>query len=239
MDLFIDLDGRTLLKSRTSADPLSRLTLVQGDAGVLHLRFFTRTGSANGVAQTTLPSWADTIVLGARSQADMEEDGLLFSGSDFVLNTDDAEDPYYESVLNMNTAPLAAIFTGAEKRDHFALLDIEIANTGNTARDTVVAQFDTRILRHIYRGTEGVPLTGDPVYPAPGVIVNFLANPTRTATFTDEAIWTHEHNLGRYVTGVSVLDADGNHLGGNVSQPDMNTIVVTHGAPTTGTLIYT
>lgn len=54
--------------------------------------------------------------------------------------------------------------------------------------------------------------------------------------FTAAATWTVRHGLGRFVD-VSLLDETGAQFDGDVEQPDLYTVVVTHAIPITGTAV--
>jgi hypothetical protein len=161
-----------LLVSRANTTPLGTAALHQNDRFTLSLYFVEETGSAtNQLTVVPIPTQFTRIALAARSADNLVEDFLLFSATDFTqIGT--GEDLHYEAYLNLTTGGLEAKFPVDEptKRALNALLDIELRSEDGTDRLTPVRQWLLTITRDIYRGIEGVPVDGDPVYPLPGSI---------------------------------------------------------------------
>jgi len=169
LDLFINLaagPGGSLLHSAANLTRGANPVWSQNDKFTLRLWFLTP--GATSFDPPTLTALADdaVIVLGGRPAADLDADGLLFSATSFTKG-DDGGGPFYATDLNLNTASLGTALTG---QTHLAVLvDVEIQNADNTERLTV-PQFAVTILRDVVRGDEGVPLSGDPIYPVPAAI---------------------------------------------------------------------
>ena len=169
-DLIVNLGAGSrgpLLRGVVSLTPAATPVWTQNDK--LRLRVWFVTPAAIDAAAPTVTALAAgaAIALGARPATDLDEAGLLFSATGFVEVGEGAE-LHYEAELNLNTQALAVAMAG---RARLAVkVDIEIQDAGNTARITV-PQFDAIILRDVFRGTEGIPESGDLPYPAPAQIV--------------------------------------------------------------------
>ena len=170
-DLYINLAAGTagpLLDSAISLVSGSKPVWNQNDKFTLRL-FFLTPGATSFVPPTlTALDAGAVIVLGGRPAANLDTAGLLFSATDFTKSADD--DPlgiYYYSDLNLNTEALATALTSVKNIS--VLVDLEIQNAANTQRLTV-PQFAVTILHDVVHGDEGVPVSGDPVYPVPSAI---------------------------------------------------------------------
>ena len=213
MDLFANLTANTLTVSLAALTKLATMVGHQGDRYTLSLWLATETGLATApLAVAALPAEFDSIALGARSKDNLEEADLLFSVTDWAeVGTGDTL--HYEAEINFGTTSIAAKFPEANvtKRFQDALLDIELLNSGDpTLRRTIVSQWPVRIDRDINRGTEGVPVDGDPAYPLPGAIA--LKAPTDGGYRIDGVnlqLWNSTQGIYQtiYLTGASGAEA--------------------------------
>lgn len=161
-----------LVVSTRSLTPLGTLVLKQNDKWTLSLYLTAETGEANApLTVIPLPAEFTRISVGARSADNLEEADLLFSVTSFT-EVGSGQTLHYEAEVNLATASIEAKFPeeSTTLRALSALLDIELRNEDGTKRRSVVSQGLVTIHRDIFRGTEGVPLDGDPVYPAPEAI---------------------------------------------------------------------
>lgn len=55
-------------------------------------------------------------------------------------------------------------------------------------------------------------------------------------TFTNQATWTVPHNLGRYPS-LELVDNAGAVFDGDIEFPDLNTAVITHASPMSGSVL--
>ena len=168
-DLYINLAAGTsgpLLASTASLSASAKPTWNQNDTFLLRLWFLTPAATTNTAPTLTALDDGAVIVLGARPATDLEDGGLLFSATDFTEGGT-ADAPFYSAELNLNTAALATALTG--QKSLAVQVDLQIQNADNTERLTV-PQFAATILRDVIRGDEGVPVSGDPVYPVPAAI---------------------------------------------------------------------
>ena len=169
-DLYINLaagPAGPLLASSASLATGPKPIWNQNDKFTLRLWFLTPAGSINTPPTITALDDGAVIALGARPAANLDNDGLLFSASAFTATTDGDGNPYYYADLNLNTEALGTALTG--QKSLMVLVDLQVQNAGNTERLTV-PQFAATILRDVIRGDEGVPVSGDPVYPVPAAI---------------------------------------------------------------------
>lgn len=175
MDFNVNLTRREATISRTATTTLQEWRVHQNDKFTLSVWLMAESGDATApLSVVAMPAEFSKMVVAARSLDDLLEASLLFSAGiavDFVA-VGSGPTLHYEAELNVNTAALAAKFPGSDhtKRALSALLDIELRNADATKILTVVGQLAVKIQRDVYRGTEGVPLDGDPAYPLPADI---------------------------------------------------------------------
>jgi len=196
-DLIINLAGGptgALLKSTTSLAAGPKPVWKQNDNFNLRLWFVTP-GATLADPPILTPLDDDAVIaLGARPKSNLEDDGLLFFVTDFtpIMEGSPPTVTHYEKFLNLNTTALNTALQGKSKLE--VVVDLEIRNADDTQRITI-PQFDATILRDIYRGTEGVPIEGNPVYPVPSAIelVARKGQPNGYAPLDDNGLVPAEH----------------------------------------------
>lgn len=109
----------------------------------------------------------DAIAVAGRPQNNFNEAALLFFATEFAEVEGDDDNYYYEAALDLNTAQIQADL-GSGSTSIKATMDVQVQNADNSQRLTF--QFGIIINPPAYRGTEGVPVEGDPVYPLPDEI---------------------------------------------------------------------
>jgi hypothetical protein len=188
MDIYVDPAGNQLL---TQAAAITRMQFLPGNQlndTTLRLWNLQRTGSAAGPLQVAaidavISAFASIVVI-CRPLKDLNATDPLFSAVDFTAVGSD-ETLHYEATLNLDTTTLAALFTDSTTATVAALLDVVYLSADATVRETQVAQFPVTIYRALYLGTEGVPTSGSPSYPAPSAIA--LKAPVNGGYFIDSA----------------------------------------------------
>lgn len=178
MDLNVDMVGGQLLTTRAALARLDTLALHQNDRFRVTLWLLGRTGTADDPLHvTTLPEGLTEIVLAGRPASNLVEEDLLFSVADWE-EVGDGETLHWEGVMNLNTAAIAAKFPADDpaSRSLEVLVDLELRSADAQERQTILRQYPAQLTRDIYRGTEGVPADGDPVYPLPAEILTRAAD---------------------------------------------------------------
>ena len=85
MDLYLDITGRQFVTSKSTITPLTRIPLGQGDRIPIRIFFLGRTGQEGTPLEVVeLPEPFTSIAFTGRPQADLEDDELLFSCTDFT-----------------------------------------------------------------------------------------------------------------------------------------------------------
>lgn len=200
VDLFINLSDATrgpLLKSAASITPGQTPVWNQGDKFKLRLWFLTEAASANEAPTVTALAGGASIAIAGRTKTDLEDGGLLFFADEFVA-VGTGDDLHYEGDIDLNTEPLATAIV--DKARLTARVDIQIEQGGDRV---TIPQFDLLILRDIYRGTEGVPTEGDPIYPTPDqVLVRAPANGSYRVVTNEDGTFMQFYNptTGKYHT---------------------------------------
>ncbi len=175
VDLFLNNDrtpGQVLLTSLTDASAPATPAWIEDDKFLVRLRFCDPATTAGGTA-TPLELPADNvIVLGGKKVRGTGT--LLFNAVTFTkVVVPDPADVYYQSVLNLNTSALASAF-GAGEPQITVYVDVEVpapALHGGSDPDRITYQVPVTIVRQSYDGDEGAVADGDPVYPAPEMLV--------------------------------------------------------------------
>lgn len=160
-------DGSTVLLAPTDTgytafSDVPRIS--QGDEMPLQLVFVDVV--ANAI--TSLPSgW--TILFSAKQSVNgTQQTTLLLSADTFIAFTD-GDITGYESDLNVNIAAIDTLFTALTKGDELDIrCEILLQNAGATLRKRF--HFADVLERKTY-ASEGVPTSGDPVYPLPDAII--------------------------------------------------------------------
>jgi hypothetical protein len=171
-NLYLDLaksgGPNPLLTGLAAARTLSAApSFVHGDALTLRLHLCNKGTALNSDATPVPLLEGETLILAAKNPADLHG-ASLFSATEWTPGPDDSGDPeYYEASLNLNTTQLNTFFT-SRTTPLRTLCDIEIQNADNSNRLTW--QFTITIQPQRYTGIEGVPVDGDPPYPAPGAL---------------------------------------------------------------------
>jgi hypothetical protein len=171
MDLFLNITRNLLMSGSAGLDAREALLWSQNEVFPVRL-FLLADDGTNPTVLTDLPSPFTTIVLGARPEANLEDDqGFLFSATEWT-KTGTGSGTHWATILNLNTEGLNRYLPGSNKDKSLpVLIDIELQNDDNTRQEKILRHNRALILRDIARGNEGVPTSGNPPYPLPGQLV--------------------------------------------------------------------
>lgn len=172
LDLFLNNErtpGNVLLSSLADRTSPSAPVLIEADKFLVRLRFCDLANAFGGVATTVELPEDNVIVLAGKKVRGTG--ASLFKAENFTTVTEGAV-TYYQAILNLNTVALAAAFSSSEQQIT-VWVDVELqapASDGGVDPDRITYQFPVTVLRQAYAG-EGAPSAGDPVYPAPELLV--------------------------------------------------------------------
>jgi hypothetical protein len=164
MRLYIDLDSRQLIQSPAYKQPITRLEFKRGDSASIEVRF-VRGASIVELAEGA----AGRLGFKAKGQYDAD---FLVSALEWTKEGTGAEavyrfDPDFNTV-ELNTALGHNPPTAGNDLPSITLMgEIEWVEDG---RRSSTSTFDAVVFNDVVKGTEGVPLSGNPAYPAPDAI---------------------------------------------------------------------
>lgn len=175
VDLFLNNDrtpGNVLLTSLADPGSPAAPAWIEDDKFLVRLRFCDKAAAVGGQA-TPIELPADNVIVLAGKKV-RGTGAALFNAVNFTkVVVADPADVYYQAVLNLNTAALANAY-GAGEAQITVYVDVEVqapASEGGDDPDRITYQFPVTIVRQSYDGDEAVVEDGDPVYPAPELLV--------------------------------------------------------------------
>lgn len=109
---------------------------------------------------------------------------------------------------------------------------IEVGDVGKPGPATTLTVGDVSVSNEVVEPV--ITITGI----APSQTINFTfpagSSAYRHVQSAPSATWTIQHNMGFYPGGVTVIDSGGNYCLGNLSYPNVNTVVVEFSAAFNG-----
>ena len=164
MKLYVDLGTLDLIEAPGFRNPVSSLRFKRGDAAPLEVVFL-----ADGTTPTAIgaPSSLE-LHFGVKARGRYDT-GYLVHASDWTKAAQDAENPSYSCSPSFNTVELNAMLglgSPATESSEVALMG-EITWREGAALPTSTRTFLVVVENDVNRGTEGVPQTAQPAYPAP------------------------------------------------------------------------
>jgi len=160
----LDLTGADVLLEEKTNAPAKKQEFVLGDKFLLALYFRAKSSTAD-ISEVRTLEGGSTIVVSAKLPALLPVSQTLFYADTFSL-VGTGDDARYEGWVDLNTVNLAAAFqTNAQIT---CRMEVEVQAAGNTDRASF--QFDAEFRRQVY-SDEGVPSSGDPVYPSAASIL--------------------------------------------------------------------
>ena len=171
VDLYLDVNavgGLQPILDGTSSAQGEAPVFISGDRFLLRLWFRVpaATGQSSGPAQ--LPSGFNLVLAAKAAPAEGEKIAdlptLFYADGFSEVGADD--ELHYESMLDLNTAELAAALASASSVAVW--IDVEVQQSGNTERATF--RIATTVYRQVYED-QAQPTPGAPPYPSPGELV--------------------------------------------------------------------
>ena len=166
MRLHVDLETLQLIEGPGFRNPVASLRFKRGDGARLEVVFLE-----NG---TTPVAIGDPALLELRfgvKPRGRYESGYLAHTADWTLPAEGAENPVYRCSPSFNTVELdAALGVGSLAGPELAELTLmgEVTWREGSGEPTSTRTFLVVVENDVNRGTEGVPGTASPAYPAPG-----------------------------------------------------------------------
>ena len=166
MRLHVDLETLQLIEGPGFRNPVASLRFKRGDGARLEVVFLE-----NG---TTPAHIGDPALLELRfgvKPRGRYESGYLAHTADWTLPAEGAENPVYRCSPSFNTVELdAALGVGSLAGPELAELTLmgEVTWREGSGEPTSTRTFLVIVENDVNRGTEGVPGTASPAYPAPG-----------------------------------------------------------------------
>lgn len=163
-----------LLAGPTSMATASTWVILLGDAVTTRLWFQQDSGiSTVAPASVAVLDDGESIVFGAKATSDLSAADFLFSQTAWNTVTDASGATHYEGLVTFDGPSLQAAFGAAAATNLPLTISARLLSADQTARLTY--QFPAVCYQSAVLGTEGVPLTGNPVYPTPEQLTAMLA----------------------------------------------------------------
>lgn len=168
MKLHVDLETLQLIEGPGFRNPLGSLRFKRGDATRLEVVFLT-----NG---TTVAPIGDPALLELRfgiKPRNRYDVGYLVHTDAWTMPAPDAETPVYQCSPSFNTTELnSALGVGSSTGSELAEITLmgEITWREGAGEPTSTRTFLVVVENDVNRGTEGVPQSAQPAYPAPAGI---------------------------------------------------------------------
>ncbi len=178
LDLYLNADkpeGQAcLLSGPNSMATASSWIILLGDA--VNCRLWFKKDSGISTVAPSIQSVLDvgeTIVFGAKLTSNLSAADFLFCQTEWTISTDANGNTHYEGLVTFDGPSMQAAFTTAAQTSALLTISVRLLNADQTARLTY--QFPAICYRGAILGTEGVPVTGNPVYPTPAQLAASIA----------------------------------------------------------------
>lgn len=164
MKLFVDLGTLELIEAPGFRNPVSALRFKRGDAALLEVVFLAEGTTPAAIGNPEILELHFGVKARGRYDA-----GYLVHASDWTKPAQDAENPVYSCSPSFNTVELNALLglgSPANESSEVALMG-EITWRVGGGLPTSTRTFVVVVENDVNRGTEGVPQSAQPAYPAP------------------------------------------------------------------------
>ena len=169
MKLYVDFETLQLIEGPGFRNPVTALRFKRGDSARLEVSFLE-----GGITPASIgdPGTLE-IQFGVkpRSRYDI---GYLVHSADWTMPAEEAESPVYQCSPSFNTLELdSALGVGSSTGTELSEITLmgEITWREGAGEPTSTRTFLVIVENDVNRGTEGVPTSAEPPYPAPGSIV--------------------------------------------------------------------
>ena len=181
--LYVDLETLQLIEGPGFRNPVSSLRFKRGDAAQIEVMFLA--GGISPVAIGDPISLEIQFGIKPRNRYDI---GYLVHSASWIMP--DAETPVYRCSPSFNTIELdSALGVGSSTGSELSEITLmgEITWRSGTGEPTSTRTFLVVVENDVNRGTEGVPTSAEPPYPAPESIVTTAAITEALANHTNAA----------------------------------------------------
>ena len=181
MKLFVDLESLQLIEGPGFRNPVTSLRFKRGDAARLEVAFLR-----NGSTPATIgdPQLLE-LHFGVKPRGRYDI-GYLVHSSDWTSPDPGAENPVYRTAPSFNTVELdSALGVGSSTGSELAEITLmgEISWREDDGEPTSTRTFLVIVENDVNRGTEGVPVSAQPPYPAPqNIATTGTSDPEVTVT---------------------------------------------------------
>ena len=169
MKLHVDLESLQLIEGPGFRNPVTSLRFKRGDAAQLDVTFLEGGSTAASIGD---PGTLEIqFGIKPRNRYDI---GYLVHDSVWTMPAVDAESPVYQCSPSFNTTELdSALGLGSSTGSELSEITLmgEITWREGVGEPTSTRTFLVIVENDVNRGTEGVPTSAEPPYPAPGSIV--------------------------------------------------------------------
>ena len=165
MKLYVDLETLDLIGGPGFRNPVSALRFKRGDAAKLEVAFLTGGTTAAFIGD---PATLE-IHFGIKPPGRYDV-GYLGHTSEWTMPAPDAANPVYQCSPSFNTVELnSALGVGSSTGTELAEITLmgEITWREGNGQPTSTRTFLVVVENDVNRGTEGLPTSADPAYPAP------------------------------------------------------------------------
>ena len=165
MKLYVDLETLELIEGPGFRNPVTSLRFKRGDAAKLVVAFL-----ANGSTPSSIGNPATLEIHFGVKPRNRYDVGYLVHTADWTMPDPEADSPVYQCSPSFNTVELDSALgvgssTGSEQSE--ITLMGEITWREGAGQPTSTRTFYVIVENDVNRGTEGVPTSAEPAYPAP------------------------------------------------------------------------
>ena len=169
MKLYVDFETLQLIEGPGFRNPVTALRFKRGDSARLEVSFLE--GGSTPASIGNPGTLEIHFGIKPRSRYDI---GYLVHSADWTMPAPDAESPVYQCSPSFNTLELdSALGVGSSTGTELSEITLmgEITWREGAGEPTSTRTFLVIVENDVNRGTEGVPTSAEPAYPAPGSIV--------------------------------------------------------------------
>ena len=183
MKLYVDLETLQLIEGPGFRNPVSSLRFKRGDAAQIEVMFL-----AGGISPVAIGDPINLEIQFGIKPRNRYDIGYLVHSATWIMP--DAEPPVYRCSPSFNTIELdSALGVGSSTGSELAEITLmgEITWRSGIGEPTSTRTFLVVVENDVNRGTEGVPTSAEPPYPAPESIVTTAAITEALANHTNAA----------------------------------------------------
>ena len=168
MKLHVDLETLQLIEGPGFRNPITSLRFKRGDAAQLEVSFLD-----GGITPVAIGDPDYLVIRFGVKPRNRYDVGYLVHSADWTMPAVDAESPIYQCSPSFNTEELdSALGVGSATGTELSEITLmgEITWSEGTGAPTSTRTFLVVVENDVNRGTEGVPQSAQPAYPAAGSI---------------------------------------------------------------------